>query len=100
MKKFAAVAAVLFLAMSLVAVSFDEAEAKRGRRAAFVGGLALGALAIGALSADAHGHYNDDRCYRGPRRCHWVRGECYRDRWGDVECEPGYKSCYRPLICE
>ncbi|NJM33648.1 MAG: hypothetical protein HC850_01905 [Rhodomicrobium sp.] len=101
LKKLSVVAAILVLAASLIVASFDDAEAKRGRRGAFFGGLALGALAIGALSAaEGRGYYEENRCYRGPRRCHWVRGECYRDSWGEVECEPGYRSCYRPLVCE
>ncbi|WP_088343328.1 MULTISPECIES: hypothetical protein [Rhodomicrobium] len=103
LKKLSAVAAILVLAATLVVASFDSAEARRGRgAAAFVGGLAVGALALGALSAEAnYGDYDEGgQCYRGRPRCHWVPGECFRDRWGDRHCEEGYRECHRPLICE
>lgn len=105
LKKLSAVFAILALAGTLIVASFDSAEAgRRGRGAAFVGGLALGALALGALSAEAGDHDVDydegGQCYRGPRRCHWVPGDCYRDRWGDLRCEGGYRECHRPLVCD
>lgn len=103
-RKLSALVAILALAGSLVVASVGDAEAKHGRRGAFIGGLAVGALALGALGAyDADAYYHDhhrDRCFRGRPRCHWVRGECYRDRWGDYNCEDGYRQCYRPLICD
>jgi hypothetical protein len=101
-KKLSAATAAIALASTLVVASVGNAEARHGRHAAFVGGLALGALALGALSAerDAGYDYDRDRCYPGPRRCHWVRGACYRDGWGHYDCEPGFRRCYRPIICE
>lgn len=105
LKKLSAVFAILVLAATLIVASFDSAEAgRRGRGAAFVGGLALGALALGALSAHADDHEVDydegGQCYRGRPVCNWVPGDCYRDRWGDTRCEGGYRECHRPLICE
>lgn len=103
LKKLSAVAAILVLAATLVAASFDSAEAKRGRNAAILGGLAIGALALGALNAEAEYYADYDEggeCYRGPRQCHWVPGECYRDRWGDKRCERGFRECHRPIICD
>jgi hypothetical protein len=102
-RKLSAVAAVLALAASLVVTSVDGAQARYGRHGAFIGGLAAGALALGALGAyeaDRHYYGDDGRCYRGRPRCHWVRGGCYRDRWGHYDCEDGYRQCYRPLICD
>lgn len=92
-----ALAATLALATSVTLASFDAAEAGRRNRGAIAAGTALGILALGAMNARA---YHGERCYRGPRQCHWVRGECYRDRWGDYECEPGYRKCFRPLYCD
>ncbi len=101
LKKLAAIFAVLAIAASRVVTSFDSAEARRGRNAAFFGGLAIGALALGALSAQAdEADHEDGQCYRGAPRCHWVRGGCYRDGWGERHCERAYRECYRPLICE
>ena len=101
-KKLSVVAAILALAASLVVTSADNAQAERGRHGAFWGGLAIGAIALGALAAhEADGRYYDEgRCYRGRPRCHWVRGGCYHDRWGRYDCEEGYRQCYRPLICD
>ena len=103
-RKLSAVAAVLALAASLVVTNANDAQAWRHRHnGAFLGGLAAGALALGALGAyeaDAHYYGDDGRCYRGRPRCHWVRGGCYYDRWGHYGCEDGYRQCYRPLICD
>jgi hypothetical protein len=107
-RKFSAVLAVVTVAGTMVAASAGDAAAwyrhhHHHNNGAFIGGLAVGALALGALGADAYYHdddYGGDRCFRGRPRCHWVRGDCYRDRWGDYQCDGGYRRCYRPLICE
>jgi hypothetical protein len=96
-RKLSALAMTLALAVSVMVASFDTAEAGRRHRGAFIAGTALGVLALGAMGARA---YDRERCHRGPRQCRWVRGECYRDRWGDVECESGYEECFRPLYCD
>lgn len=100
LKKLTAMAAAAALAGGLVAVSANDAEARSGRHAAFFGGLAVGTLAAGALSTRSYARYYDEGCYPGPMRCHWVPGACYRDRWGDLDCEPGYRSCRRALVCD
>ena len=103
LKKLVAVTASIVLAASITVVSFDTAEARRHRhRGVYVGGAALGLFALGALGAQSGYAYGYDRegCYRGPRECRWVRGECYRDRYGNFECEESYRECYRPLDCD
>lgn len=97
LSKIPAVLTALLLTASLLVVSVDNAEAKRGRKGAFAAGVALGVLGLSALGSDA---YARDRCYRGPRECRWVGGECYENRFGDVECEGGYRKCYRPVYCD
>ncbi len=97
LSKIPAILTALVLTASLVVAGMDSAEAKRGRKGAFAAGVALGILGMGAATTDA---YAREGCYRGPRRCRWVRGECYRDRYGDVQCEPSYKKCYRPVYCD
>jgi len=68
LKKLAAIFAVLAIAASLVVVSFESAEARRGGNAAFFGGLAIGALALGAVSAQAdEADYEDGQCYPARR---------------------------------
>lgn len=100
LKKTASVVMSLVLASALLMTSFDSAEARRGRRgAAIVGGLALGLLALGA--ADAYGHrYHRRGCWRGPRECRWVGGECWWNRYGERVCSGGYRECRRPTYCD
>ena len=98
LRKFSAIATSLVLAASILVTGFDTAEAGRRHRGAMIGGAALGLFMLGAVAAQSA----DDRqrCYRGLRQCRWVRGACYRDRFGDYECEDGYEECYRPLYCD
>lgn len=100
LKKFAAIAASLLLAASVTVTSADTAEARHRHRGLYMGGAALGLFALGAMSARSSYAYGRERCYRGPRECRWVRGSCYRDRFGEYDCEDGYRECYRPLYCE
>ncbi len=102
-RKIPAILTALLLTASLLIVSTDSAEAKRGRNAAFAAGVALGVIGLGALSAQGHARehgYVREHCERGPRKCRWVRGECYENRYGDVECEPGYRECRREVYCD
>jgi hypothetical protein len=99
LKKAMAVVMSLALAITITAATADNAEARRGRGAAIVGGIALGALALGA--AGAYGRpYHRSGCYRGPRECRWVGGECYWNRWGEQVCDGGYRKCWRPTYCD
>jgi hypothetical protein len=106
-RKLSAVVAALALTGTLAVASAGDAEAYHRRHhhhnGALIGGLVIGGLAVGALGADAYYRdyeYEGERCFRGRPRCHWVRSDCYRDRWGDYHCEGGYRRCYRPLICD
>ena len=96
LRKIPAVLTALLLTASLLMAGTDAAEAKRGRKGAFAAGVALGILGLSVMGADARMR---EGCYRGPRRCRWVRGACYEDRFGDIECEPEYRKCYRPIYC-
>ena len=98
LKKIVATAASLAFATSMMMAATGTAQAGRHHPGAVVGGAALGLFALGAMSAGSR--YDGERCYRGPRECHWVRGACYRDRFGDVECEEGHERCYRPRYCD
>lgn len=100
-------AMVAALAGGLAMPTIEQAEAGRGGRVA--AGVAAGIIGLGILGAYAHSrgyrHYDDYQryeptCYRGPRRCRWVRGQCWRDRWGDRVCERGYRRCRRPVYCD
>jgi hypothetical protein len=97
LSKIPTVLTAILLTASLLVASVDYAEAKRGRKGAFAAGVALGVLGLSALGANASSR---ERCYRGPRECRWVRGECYENRFGDVECEGGYRKCERPVYCD
>lgn len=98
LKKLPAITASLVLAASITVAGFDTAEARHRHRGALIGGAAIGLFALGVMSERSE--YSRDRCYRGPRECRWVRGGCYRDRYGDYECEESYQECYRPVYCD
>jgi hypothetical protein len=103
-KKLSTIAASLVLAASVTVTGFVAAEAgdhhhrHHRNNGAIIGGAALGLFALGAMSARSSD--DGERCYRGPRKCRWVRGACYRDRFGDYECEEGHEECYRPRYCD
>lgn len=99
MKTLTSLTASLALAMSLTVASFDSAQARHGRRAAIIGGIALGALALGAAGAYGRPYYRSG-CYRGPRECYWVEGGCRYNRYGDYVCRRGHRECSRPTYCD
>lgn len=103
MKTLTSLTASLLLAMSLTVTSYDQAEARRGRNAAIIGGIALGALALGAAGAYGrpyHAYGGGGGCYRGPRECYWVDGGCRYNRYGDYVCRRGHRECARPTYCD
>lgn len=102
LKKITSIALSIALAVTLVTASVQDAEARRGRNAAVVGGVALGLFALGAAAAAQDRSYDRSGggCYRGPKECRWVRGECYWNRWGDRVCERGHRECWRPTYCD
>jgi hypothetical protein len=98
-RKTMAVVTSLALALAITAASADHAQARRGRQAAVIGGLALGALVLGA--AGAYGQsYRRSGCYRGQAECQWVGGQCYVNRWGEEVCRRGHRECYRRTYCD
>jgi hypothetical protein len=86
---------VLLLAASTLAAGIGEAEAKHGRKGALATGIFLGAVGAAALAGRAR-----ETCYQGELRCRWVRGECFSGRYGEVDCAPSGKKCYRPVFCD
>jgi hypothetical protein len=101
LKKAMGIVMSLALALTITAATADNAEARRGRNAAIIGGIALGALALGAAGAYGHDrHYHRSRCYRGPKECRWVGGDCYWNRWGEEVCHGGRRKCWRPTYCD
>ncbi len=91
----------LTLAFGAATVHVQPAEAGRGGRVA--AGVAAGIIALGILGGYAHSRgrrYHRAECFRGPRRCRWVRGGCWHDRYGDYICRRGYRKCWRPLYCD
>ncbi len=99
LKNAMAVMASLVLAMTVIATSFESAEARSGRHGAFVGGVALGALTLGAMSAYGRPYYRRS-CSAGPRECSWVGGRCYINRFGEEICRGGHRECWRPTYCD
>jgi len=98
LKQLSTLAVSLTLAASVTVTTIDTAEAGRRHRGAMIGGAALGLFVLGSMAGRADNYR--ERCYRGPRECRWVRGACYRDRFGDYECEDGHEECHRPLYCD
>lgn len=94
-KKITTSVAALTMALGLGLTSMSQtADARGGRTAAIVGLGVLGALAIGAASANASNRtYYRERCYRVGGGCHWREGRCYINRHGDEVCSRGYKVC-------
>lgn len=100
----AAMAAVMALGLAMSAA--PQAEARGG-----VGlGIAAGIIGLGILGAAAHAdrydgpryysRYEEDRCYSGPRECHWTGRRCFENNYGDTVCRGGRYLCERPLICD
>ncbi len=95
----------LTLAAGMAMATMHDAQAGRGGRVA--AGVAAGIIGLGILGAAAsarrdayYDDYDDDRCYRGRRRCHWEGRSCYENRYGDMVCRGGERVCHRPLICD
>jgi hypothetical protein len=63
----------------------------------FAAGVAVGAIGLGLLSAAAQSRGS---CYDGPRRCEWRNQHCFENRYGEWVCRGGYRTCWRPTICD
>ena len=97
-KKVSTVTMTLLLAASFTATSFGNADAGGGRTAAaIIGGAALGVLAVEAMRDREPVR---EGCYRGPRECRWVPGRCYWNEFDERVCRPGFRECYRPVVCD
>ncbi len=103
-KKIAAAALAALTMGSAVTMSAGSAEARDGRKGALIAAGVLGALAVGAIAAQAnesrHGYYVDDGyaaddvyapAYRQPRTVYQQPVQYYRS----YEPHPGY-GYYRP----
>lgn len=100
-KRTASLLAALALASALVFTAFDHAEAGRRHRSAgpVVAGVALGIFALGVAGAYDRS-YERASCYKGPRECRWVSGECWYDDDGEKICREGHRECWRPTFCD
>lgn len=96
----------LTLAGGMAIATVQEAQAGRGGRIA--AGVAAGIIGLAILGAASRsrggGYYDDDyddeRCYRGPRRCHWSGRRCFENEYGDYVCRGGRYVCHRPMVCD
>jgi hypothetical protein len=103
MKTFIKLLAALGLAIAISAIPTHEAEARKGRGAAFAAGVAAGIIGlgiIGAAEADARARYGGGHCYKGRRVCDVVERDCFYNRAGDLICPAPERRCYRPTICD
>lgn len=97
-------ALALTLAAGMALATMQDAQAGRGGRIA--AGVAAGIVGLAILGAasrargDYYDDYDDERCYRGRKRCHWSGRRCFEDRYGDTVCRGGRYVCHRPLVCD
>ena len=95
LKKFTNVlmAAVIAVGLGLAATA-QPAEAGGGRTAGFIGLGVLGALAVGAVAANAGPrYYHREGCYRVAGSCYQKEGRCWINRYGEEVCRRGYQVC-------
>ena len=104
LKKITSAAMAAIVGAGLAASSIGEAQA-HGRGIGL--GIAAGIIGLGVGAAIANAHerpyysaYDDGRCYRGPRECHWTNRRCFENSYGDTVCRGGRYLCDRPLICD
>ncbi|MGH1351298.1 MAG: hypothetical protein ACRBBN_10870 [Methyloligellaceae bacterium] len=99
MKQFGKIALALVFTFSVLATTFQPAEA--GRKGRAIAGGILGAIAIGIIANEASKDYYEEdegRCYKGRKVCKEKR-VCWENRYGDERCKWKTK-CYRPMICD
>jgi hypothetical protein len=86
-------AAVVAVGLGLAATA-QPAEARGGRTAGIIGLGVLGALAVGAVAANAGPRtYYREGCYRVAGACHFKEGRCWINRYGEEVCRRGYQVC-------
>ncbi len=101
MKNLGKVALALVFTFSILASTFQAAEAgKRGRAIAggILGGIAIGILAHEASKDRYDDEYDEDRCYKGREVCK-KRRICWENEFGEERCK-WKRKCYRRTICE
>jgi hypothetical protein len=82
-------AAVVAVGLGLAATA-QPAEARGGRTAGIIGLGVLGALAVGAVAANAGPRYYREGCYRVAGSCYQKEGRCWINRYGEEVCRRGY----------
>jgi hypothetical protein len=93
--------AALGLTLALVMAHSHEAEARKGRGAAFAAGIAAGVIGLGILgAAEAEARRSGGGCYKGRRVCDVIEHDCFYSRSGDYICPAPERRCYRPTICD
>ena len=108
MKRFANAMMALAVAAGMMMTSAADAKAWHGRGVGV--GVAAGIIGLGILGAAAaardydgpryYSRYDDGRCFRGQRECHWAGRRCFENDYGDTVCRGGRYFCERPLICD
>lgn len=100
-KKITHAAMALVFATGMITANAPQASAHDGSGVAV--GVAAGLIGLGILGAAASArprYYADDRCYYGPKECHYTGRRCWENSYGDTVCRGGRYLCDRPLICD
>jgi hypothetical protein len=101
LKKLMQSALALTLVIGIVAVSSQDADARRrGIGAGIVIGTILGLGLAGAYGGPRYDDYDGPVCYPGPRQCGYVGRRCWINSYGERVCRGGRYRCWRTEICE
>ncbi len=100
MKHFGKIAIALVFTFTVLASTFQPAEA--GRKGKVAAGI-LGAIAAGIIINEAskdrgYDDEDDGRCYKGREICK-KKQICWENEYGDERCK-WKRKCYRPTICD
>jgi len=104
-KTFANALMALTVAAGMTFAAAPQVEARDGFGVGVAAGVGLGVLGAAVATRNYYGpryysRYDDGRCYRGPRECHWSGRRCFENEFGDTVCRGGRYLCDRPLICD
>lgn len=102
-KKITHILMAFAVVLGLGASMSEPAEARRGGGGVAAGvavGTLLGLGIAGAYAGPRYGYGSAPGCYRGPRQCGWVGGNCWINRHGENVCAGGDWRCWRPTICD
>jgi hypothetical protein len=86
----------VLLAASLVAASFEHAEARHGR--GMFAGIAFGLVALAIIEASRHHRHHHRYVERSAEpgaepQCEWRGRTCFDNKYGDHVCQGGAYSC-------